>query len=153
LHSRTRPPSMSSSGGGGGDVSTILSMVAVGALWGCTNPFLRKGAVDSDDNDRGNANGRASTMGRLLNVSVWLPFVLNQMGSFLFYALLGQTELTMAGPFCNGISLVFSFIASNFLGEATSHPWRAVLGSSFVVVGVTICMMDKEGSIGSDDDK
>eukprot|EP00525_Craspedostauros_australis_P001933 CAMPEP_0198120782 /NCGR_PEP_ID=MMETSP1442-20131203/30277_1 /TAXON_ID= /ORGANISM="Craspedostauros australis, Strain CCMP3328" /LENGTH=156 /DNA_ID=CAMNT_0043779497 /DNA_START=57 /DNA_END=527 /DNA_ORIENTATION=- len=147
--------------------AAILSMVAVGALWGCTNPFLRKGAVDSEAFDNSDANhnshsnhnnhnnhnqqqlrlqhqkkrnGQRSLLRKLLDIRVWMPLLLNQVGSLLFYIQLGQNDLTVAGPFCNGISLVFSVVASTLLGEGNSHPARAMLGSSLVIIGIAICV-------------
>ena len=76
-------------------VKDSLSMILVGALWGCTNPLLRKGSVEVDENQR------LSSLKALLNVKIWLPYLMNQSGSIVFYILLANTELSLAVPICN----------------------------------------------------
>lgn len=119
-------------------VKDSLSMILVGALWGCTNPLLRKGSVEVDKNQR------LSSLKALLNVKIWLPYLLNQSGSIVFYILLANTELSLAVPICNALALLFSFLTSVILGEPIQKPFRSFLGATLVVVGVTICVSTKE---------
>jgi len=140
----------------------VILLALVGAFWGCTNPFLRKGAAqlkddtaatnkktdaqdkdDSNDNDDKNSMFQALKASSLkfLNIQVWLPYALNQFGSILFYVALSRSDLTLAVPICNALALVFSTITSFLvLGETVDQPIRAVLGSALVMVGVGICI-------------
>jgi len=138
----------------------VILLALVGAFWGCTNPFLRKGAAqlkddkaatnkktDAQDKDDSNNNNhsmfqalKASSL-KFLNIQVWLPYALNQFGSILFYVALSRSDLTLAVPICNALALVFSTITSFLvLGETVDQPIRAVLGSALVMVGVGICI-------------
>lgn len=119
-------------------------MILVGALWGCTNPLLRKGSVETAKYRRRNSSFLRSSLQSLLNVRVWLPYVLNQSGSLVFYFLLSKSDLSLAVPICNALALVFSFVTSLVLGEKMTNPIRSFLGATLVVVGVTICVSAQE---------
>ncbi len=132
-----------------------LSLILVGAFWGCTNPFMRKGFVDTksttkttDLNDtllkHDTTGGRIKfiigSMSHLANIKIWLPYVINQLGSVLFYKTLASSNLTLSVPICNATAMVFSSITSAVLGEKVDKPRRAVMGVIFVLLGVAICM-------------
>jgi hypothetical protein len=127
-------------------IHTYLAMIAVGAFWGCTNPLLRRGAVQADatSTKEPEANFLLSVLRSLKkfrHVEVWLPYALNQAGSVLFYFTLGNSEISLAVPICNGLALVFSIISSFFIGEKIEDPVRTFTGSALVVLGVAICVM------------
>jgi hypothetical protein len=133
----------------------FLSMMVVGALWGCTNPLLRKGSVEvtsSSSTDPKNLGGKMEkTDGSLLvsflksfiDIRVWLPYVLNQSGSLVFYVLLAKSDISTAVPICNAMALLFSFVTSSVLGEPIKNPSRTALGASFILIGVTVCVSSK----------
>lgn len=146
-----------------------LSMISVGAFWGCTNPLLRRGAVQSNAkiakstttktiaSSKINASllegcDRSTSPTKFLlsillslkhfqHVGVWLPYLLNQAGSLLFYFTLGNSEISLAVPICNGLALVFSIATSFVIGEGIENPLQTIVGSSLVVLGVAICVM------------
>lgn len=140
----------------------VLSAVLVGAVWGCTNPFLRKGATN-DENSGGQSkdatgdkptderfkqsNKNQSMVQSLLRfrrVRVWLPYLLNQSGSILYYKLLATSDLSLSVPVCNALALVFSSATSFLLGERVDRPVAAMFGSLLVTLGVAICMASKD---------
>ena len=140
----------------------VFSAVLVGAVWGCTNPFLRKGATN-DENIGGPAKdgtGEKSTaeqssksnknqsmvqsLLRFRRVGVWLPYLLNQSGSILYYKLLATSDLSLSVPVCNALALVFSSATSFLLGERVDRPVAAMFGSLLVTLGVAICMASKD---------
>lgn len=141
-------------------IQDYLSMIAVGALWGCTNPLLRRGAVQnktiSNGSDPGNSPPAAvtgdgwlsalETLKKFRRVQVWIPYALNQLGSVLFYFTLGKSEVSLAVPICNGLSLVFSIIASFLIGESIEDPVRTIVGSFLVVIGVALCVVSSTSS-------
>lgn len=127
----------------------ILCLILVGALWGCTNPLLRQGAVDAATADKKNhqANARSqlrSFFHQLLHIRVWLPYVVNQSGSLLYYFTLANSDLSLAVPICNALALVFSVATSLVLGEPLRRPWLTCLGAAMVVTGVTLCLQTTE---------
>ena len=128
--------------GSDGLLKDSLSMILVGALWGCTNPLLRKGSVEVEERSRikHKESRLLASLNSFLNVRVWLPYVLNQSGSIVFYILLANSKLSLAVPICNALALLFSFLTSLVLGEPIQKPFRSFLGASLVVVGVTVCV-------------
>lgn len=133
----------------------VASLVLVGALWGCTNPYLRKGSVEAASIAPSNASSPSdppkttlqcvrSSLSKFLHFSVWLPYLFNQAGSVLYYFTLSQSDLSLAVPICNALSLVFSIATSYALGERSDHPWRTAAGSALVVSGVAICLYSRE---------
>lgn len=130
-----------------GRLRDAASMILVGALWGCTNPLLRKGAVEVEPHQPPNASSLKVVLMTFLNLRVWLPYLLNQSGSIVFYALLANSDLTLAVPMCNALAMLFSFITSACLGEKIDKPLRAFAGATLVLVGVTICVTAQDQEI------
>mmetsp|Transcript_18584 Transcript_18584/g.40237 ORF Transcript_18584/g.40237 Transcript_18584/m.40237 type:complete len:168 (+) Transcript_18584:468-971(+) len=147
-------------------LTEALSLFLVGSLWGCTNPFMRKGFAESsadatkDDattNNEGDATKELSGISRskailksisqLTRIKVWLPYSINQLGSLLYYKSLASSNLTLSVPICNATAMVFSSITSILLGERVNQPGKAMLGVSFVLLGVGICMYSSEDEI------
>ena len=140
----------------------VLSAVLVGAVWGCTNPFLRKGATNDENiggqsrdeksdkptDDQSNQSKKNHSMVQSLlrfrRVRVWLPYLLNQSGSILYYKLLATSDLSLSVPVCNALALVFSSATSFLLGERVDRPVAAIFGSLLVTLGVAICMASKD---------
>lgn len=125
-----------------------LSLLLVGAFWGCTNPFVRKGYAETkeskgtneDDATGGVKSFVSQKLVLLANIKVWLPYLFNQMGSLLYYKTLASSNLTLSVPICNATAMVFSSITSALLGERVNQPGRAVLGVILVLSGVAVCM-------------
>mmetsp|Transcript_34431 Transcript_34431/g.63293 ORF Transcript_34431/g.63293 Transcript_34431/m.63293 type:complete len:160 (-) Transcript_34431:327-806(-) len=144
------------------NAAEALSLILVGAFWGCTNPFMRKGFSETkstkEKRDEGNNNnypnsGVKSFVSKkiflLANIKVWLPYVINQLGSVLYYKTLASSNLTLSVPICNATAMVFSSITSAILGERVNQPGRAALGVALVLLGVAVCMYSsEEGTVG-----
>lgn len=124
--------------------SEILSLVLVGAFWGCTNPLMRQGSQEISLSKQQQQSSKRSWLAKWLSVRIWLPYALNQSGSLLFYYTLGHSDLSLAVPICNGLALVFSIMTSYWIGEQTNEPWKMILGSALVMVGVAICLSSRE---------
>ena len=143
----------------------FVSMILVGLLWGCTNPFLRKGSVEVNksaaaaaaDNNNNNTDDdehkkkkkktkNPMTVWQVFrNMQLYVPFLLNQAGSLVFYFLLANSNISMAVPICNAFALVFSFLTSAFVtGEPIEKPIHIIVGASLILVGVTICVSSQE---------
>jgi hypothetical protein len=140
--------------------SEALSLLLVGAFWGCTNPLMRKGYIDTkspkksatqttaDDGDDTNSpppvRWKSYILTKLVilaNYKVWLPYLINQLGSILYYKTLASSNLTLSVPICNATAMVFSSITSAILGERVNQPIRAAVGVVLVLSGVAVCMM------------
>lgn len=122
----------------------IASLVVVGAFWGCTNPLLLRGShqIDTIEKEKSAGNKTSTLLDQLTkfrHVAVWLPYIINQCGSLVFYLTLSQSGLSLAGPACNALALVFSVATSWYIGESIHRPYQTVLGAGLIIVGVTIC--------------
>jgi drug/metabolite transporter (DMT)-like permease len=145
----------------------IVSLVTVGALWGCTNPLLKKGSSQrrttnppSDTassstltSDNNNTHSVFSSLSNFQRISVWLPYLVNQAGSLLYYFTLSQSDLSLAVPVCNALSLVFSIVTSYILGERVEQPFRTMIGAALVMGGAAACLVSRnEEEVMSEDE-
>jgi drug/metabolite transporter (DMT)-like permease len=131
----------------------VLSLVLVGACWGCTNPLLRASSATNQkttstadaasDTKATFAQSVVSSLSKFRRVSVWLPYVVNQAGSLLYYFALSQSDLSVAVPVCNALALVFSIATSYFMGERVDQPLRTMLGATLVMGGVAVCLVSR----------
>ena len=132
------------------NVSEALSLLLVGILWGCTNPFMRRGFIETkstkqqQEDDDGLKSFILNKLVLLINIKVWLPYLLNQCGSLLYYKTLASSNLTLSVPICNALSLVFSCVTSALLGERMNRPRRAIFGVVLILLGVGVCMYSNE---------
>lgn len=138
----------------------FVSIAIVSLLWGCTNPLLRSGATEAENNDRVEKDTTTQTKISLLESilnslskfkkpSVLVPYLLNQSGSIVYYKLLATSDLSNTIPMCNALAMVFSFIAGHFLGERLDKPFQAFIGCLLVTCGVIVCMFASEDSVGT----
>lgn len=72
-----------------------------------------------------------------------MPFALNQLGSVIFFTTLQSSDLSLAVPVTNALAFVITAVVSHFLGEKVST-WRSYTGILMIIIGTTVCMMDKE---------
>ncbi|XP_026794881.2 transmembrane protein 234 [Pangasianodon hypophthalmus] len=123
-------------------VVEVLCLLLVAALWGATNPFLRKGTEGIEHVRRGDKISQflAEVKFLFLNVKYLVPFLLNQSGSVVFYLTLATTDLSLAVPTVNSLSLVFTMFSGKLLGEEFGGK-SAVLGMVLITAGVTLCVL------------
>ena len=141
-------------------MANLASMVLVGALWGCTNPFLRKGAIEAaaesstgtdgdsdsppptaiDEEGKPSPSFLSSAVRSFLSWRVWIPYALNQSGSVVFYYLLASSDLSRSVPICNSLALVFSLATGFALGESMTMPLRTFVGAALILAGTTLCV-------------
>ncbi|KAI5611713.1 transmembrane protein 234 isoform 1 precursor, partial [Silurus asotus] len=120
----------------------VLSLLLVAALWGATNPFLRKGTEGLEHVKKANKISQfmAEVKFLFLNVKYLVPFLLNQSGSVVFYLTLATTDLSLAVPTVNSLSLVFTMFTGKLLGEEFGGK-SAVIGMVLITAGVTLCVL------------
>ncbi|XP_065669473.1 CDK5 and ABL1 enzyme substrate 1 isoform X5 [Hydra vulgaris] len=87
----------------------IIKMVTVAFLWGVTNPFLRKGSLQTNNSEL--TCFPCSYLKRLVLFLNWrclLPFALNQCGSIIYMITLGSLHLSITVPVVNGLTLLIT---------------------------------------------
>lgn len=119
----------------------MLALVLVAALWGGTQPLLKRASIGLQQvQERNWARQLLQEMKTLfLNPEYLMPFLLNQSGSLLYYLTLASTDLTLAVPICNSLAIVFTLIVGKLLGEDVGGK-REVAGMVLTVTGITLCI-------------
>ncbi|XP_014404999.1 PREDICTED: transmembrane protein 234 isoform X2 [Myotis brandtii] len=97
----------------------VLALVLVAALWGGTQPLLKRASSRLQHvHERTWLRQLLQEMKTLfLNIEYLVPFFLNQCGSLLYYFTLASTDLTLAVPISNSLSIIFTLIVGKVLGE------------------------------------
>jgi hypothetical protein len=151
----------------------FVSIIIVGSVWGCTNPFVKKGSEEesntntpstpsssntpsthtcsSTNNNKGFLEGILQSLSKFRRPSVLIPYLLNQTGSLFYYKLLATSDLSNAIPACNALAMVFSFLTSHLLGERLDKPFQAIIGSILVTGGVIVCMCSGDGDVNGEE--
>jgi hypothetical protein len=134
-------------------MQTAVAYVLCGAIWGLTNPLIRLGAVKiaEDEAKRNESTATPSATTSLLvrivrlatNWKFYVPYLLNQSGSLVFYWLLSTSEVSMSVPIINSLTQIFTFIGSLALGETMSNLPSAVAGCLLISLGVGLCVYDR----------
>ncbi|KAM9355647.1 transmembrane protein 234 isoform 2-T2 [Pholidichthys leucotaenia] len=81
-------------------VVEVLSLLLVSVLWGCTNPFLKRGTEGIENVAHANKVSQllAEVKFLLLNVKYLVPFLLNQCGCLVYYYTLSTTGSQQQSP-------------------------------------------------------
>ncbi|KAL3968841.1 hypothetical protein ACER0C_028798 [Sarotherodon galilaeus] len=123
-------------------VVELLSLLLVSVLWGCTNPFLKRGTEGIENVTKTSkvAQLLAELRFLFLNIKYLVPFLLNQSGSVVYYYTLSTTELSFAVPVANSLTLLCTLLTGKFLGEEIGGK-QAVVGMFLTMAGITLCII------------
>uniref|UniRef100_A0A1A8HF90 Transmembrane protein 234 n=1 Tax=Nothobranchius korthausae TaxID=1143690 RepID=A0A1A8HF90_9TELE len=123
-------------------VAELFSLVLVSVLWGCTNPFLKKGSEGIENLTKSNKVLQllAEVKFLFLNLKYLVPFLLNQSGSLVYYYTLSTTELSLAVPVANSLTFLFTLLTGKLLGE-TFGGKQALVGMFLTMAGITLCII------------
>ncbi|XP_043483773.1 transmembrane protein 234 homolog [Leptopilina heterotoma] len=129
---------------------SIMLLVVVALFWGTTNPFMKKGAVGIE---RIKASSRfkqllQETLFLFTNFKYLAPFVINQIGSVVYYFTLQTTDLSLAIPVSNSLTFLITALTGRLLGEGNIHR-NTYIGMLFILFGTTLCCYDKIGVAGT----
>ncbi|KAL2929112.1 hypothetical protein RDABS01_034532 [Bienertia sinuspersici] len=137
-------------------ISDIEKMIAVGLIWGATNALMRKGAIIWDQKSlKSSSSSKQSPTpllhNRIINslknylnlILTWqysIPLFLNLSASATFFAILGNTPISLAVPVTNATTFAATAVMGMLLGEKTRVGY-ALFGTLFIVLGVWLCVM------------
>ncbi|XP_049834721.1 transmembrane protein 234 homolog isoform X5 [Schistocerca gregaria] len=95
------------------DTASVMSLVVAAVLWGCTNPFIKKGSSGVEDISEKSSTKKFFKEIKFLlsNWKYMTPFLLNQSGSLFYFLALQNTE--------------------------------TVCGITLIVCGISLCCVDK----------
>lgn len=128
-------------------LDSIVYLAFVALLWGVTNPFIKKGS-------KGLENVKASSkFGQFFKELAFLvtqlkyiiPFIINQLGSVLYFLTLGNADISLAVPVTNSLTFVITAITGWFLGEEKIHR-NMYIGMVLILIGTILCCWDKMDS-------
>lgn len=139
----------------------LIGVFTVATLWGCTNPFLRLASLHSvraakqpESEDKiGRIQDSLLSPRQLVShlftqVGFYAPFLINQLGSVVFYLLLGTYDVSIAVPVVNGLTLAFTALTEALLrrrevssteASCVSLGYADGVGIAFILTGVYLC--------------
>ncbi|KAK8795533.1 hypothetical protein WA158_000190 [Blastocystis sp. Blastoise] len=123
-------------------IQNTIGIVLVGALWGCTNPFLNSGVKRKSNSVQTESSMWRYFISMWTNIAFLIPYALNQSGSLLFWYLLGKTNMSITVPVCNGLNFIFTALMSRILGEKASLGWKSIFGIILMAIGLSICIKE-----------
>jgi drug/metabolite transporter (DMT)-like permease len=132
----------------------FICYLIVGILWGCTNPFIKHAqSKNSSSNamlvstihDHPKLSSTSTTFGMIRKFFsdplLFLPFLVNQSGSFFFYYIISSQPISVASPICNSLAFIFTAITGYFYFKEEVHSISVlILGVAFVLLGSYVCI-------------
>ena len=122
-----------------------LCLLAVALLWGVTNTLMKRGSSGVE------AVGTGGALSGLLKEIVFLvrewrytiPFLVNQLGSVLFYWTVAHSELSLVAPVANSLTLVVTTVSGRLLLREDPLPPKTYIGMALTLTGITLCVWSK----------
>lgn len=137
--------------------SSLLGYLIVGLCWGVTNPFIKRATMTkalenaSSEGEKGVVQSHRATLRQFCTEPrIFLPFLVNQSGSIVYYLLLSKEPISKAAPICNALTFILTAITGYvFLKEEIRSPLLLATGSFLVLCGIYLCCSDFEIDDGS----
>ncbi|ODQ54647.1 hypothetical protein SAICODRAFT_202212 [Saitoella complicata NRRL Y-17804] len=115
----------------------IIGFLLVGACWGLTNSFIRTAQNSSTSAATPDDRVVKRAWAVIKRPRYFVPLVINMSGSFWYYVLLGEADLSYAVPVTNSLAFIFT-VLGDFLAESKIPRWNVVVGMGLVAGGVTV---------------
>ncbi|XP_033738195.1 transmembrane protein 234-like isoform X2 [Pecten maximus] len=124
--------------------TSALWFVVVAAMWGGTNPLIKRGSKGVENVKEHNRIQQFLSELKFLffNWKYLIPFSINQGGSVVYYLTLATADLSLAVPITNSLTFIFTSISGTLLGEKPPS-FETCVGMALVVCGVSLCVFDK----------
>lgn len=121
----------------------LFWLLVPAVIWGVTNPLIKR---QSSGIENVYSDNIVSTLLMkfkfvFLQWKIFMPFFLNQIGSIAYFFTLKFTDISIAVPVVNSLTLVITSITGSLVVRE-KYSWRALLGMLFVVSGVSLCLLD-----------
>ena len=125
----------------------VCCLFLVALLWGVTNPLLKLGSRGIEDVGK-TSHGRihsflVETAFLFLRWKYLLPFLVNQLGSVLFYYTVSTGDVSLVSPVANSLTLVVTAVAGRILLNEEALPLKSYIGMACILCGVTFCVWSK----------
>lgn len=124
----------------------IVPFVAVGFLWGVTNPLIKRGSSGIQSTTKNTNNKLYQALLELkflvLRWQYILPFLLNQCGSLLYVYALQDSEISLAVPIAQSCTFLFTTLTALCLREQMPNK-LSFFGIALISIGINICIFSK----------
>lgn len=107
----------------------MLGIIIVGLIWGITNKLMESGAKEV----KPWTEYLPLHLQEFLHYRVLFPFVVNQLGSLLYYYSLGVTPIKIAVPIANSVSFITTILLDK-------QNLKSITGASLVIIGMSFCL-------------
>ncbi|XP_063542623.1 transmembrane protein 234 homolog [Cydia strobilella] len=125
-------------------LDTIGLLVLTGLLWGCTNPFIKRGTKGLRDVRESTwpAQAWAEVCFLLGNWRYVLPWLVNQLGSLAYLFAVRRAPLSLAVPAANGLAFAATAATGAAAGDRPLDR-STILGIALIVAGTALCCWDQ----------
>ena len=128
-------------------IGQVICLLTVALLWGITNPLMKRGSKGVEKVSAGSEGrfyGPAKEL--LFLVREWrytIPFLVNQLGSVIFYWTVSHSQLSLVAPVANSLTLVITTVSGRLLLREDPLPARAYCGMAMILLGISLCVWSK----------
>lgn len=121
-----------------------INYLLVSLVWGCTDPFLKRGSqgIETVQTDNRLLKIALQFKWLLLNYQFTIPFLVNQLGSLLYYFVVAQSDISIAVPVINSLTLIVTTITGSLIGERVQS-MKKYCGMLCIVLGVSISILSR----------
>lgn len=127
-------------------IHQIVSFLAVGFLWGVTNPLIKRGSEGIQTSTIKTNNKFRQTLHEIkFLIFRWqyiVPFLLNQSGSILYVYTLQDSDISLAIPIAQACTFLFTALAAIALREQMPNK-TTFFGIALIFIGINICIYSK----------
>ncbi|KAL1501304.1 hypothetical protein ABEB36_006649 [Hypothenemus hampei] len=122
----------------------FLSLLCVSALWGLTNPYIKKNSksIEKIKSESIFIQFFLELKYLMTNFHYLIPMGLNQLGSLLYFITLQNIDLTLSVPLANSLTFIFTAMSGIHLKERRPSK-RILFGCAFILIGTGLCCYDK----------
>ncbi|XP_066591950.1 transmembrane protein 234 homolog [Prorops nasuta] len=125
-------------------IESVAYLTIVALLWGITNPLIKRGANGLERIESFTLYDQILKEAYFL-ITNWkyiLPFLVNQMGSVIYFLTLGSTDISLAVPLSNTLTFVFTALTGWALGEDIAQK-NTYIGMILILLGTSLCCWGK----------
>lgn len=127
-------------------ISQMLPFIAVGFLWGATNPLIKRGSDGIQKSTKTSDHKFYQIFLELkfliLRWQYIVPFLLNQSGSILYVYGLQDSEISLAVPITQSCTFLFTTLTAICLREQMPNK-TSFFGIALIFIGINICIYSK----------
>ncbi|KAK2584413.1 hypothetical protein KPH14_006795 [Odynerus spinipes] len=125
-------------------IESLMYLVLVALLWGVTNPLIKRGAAGLENVKAPTKYGQVFKELSFLvtNMKYMVPFLVNQLGSVLYFVALQGADMSLAVPVSNALTFEVTAVTGWILGEKTADR-NTYIGMILILIGTTLSCWDK----------